>query len=252
MRSSIGFHTCSNLQALLNEMTSCSHIMLAHQQQANYLFIEPLLFVVRRITEEDPMQEARVAGIDISDLERYIERAREANNGLILSFALYMKFHVLALFNEYQKAHEASVELTNAHTDFFPPYVKGYLWLYEGIIALSLPKAVRRPIKRAKDCLKKMKSMAKHCEVNLTHKISLLEAEIMVARGNNHTALSKYKLAVSAAQTHGYLSDEALAWKRAAHVVKQLGRDSEANEYTASAQSCYKAWGAYSNIGRNM
>lgn len=200
------------------------------------------MFVVRRIMEENPMQEASVTGFDSSDLDKYIARAREANNGLILAFALFLKFHVLAVFNEYEKAHQASIELSNVHTDFFPPYVKGDQWLYEGIIALSLPKVVRRPIKRAKDCLKKTRTMAKHCEVNLTHKIYLLEAEIQAARGNSHTALSKYKLAVSAAHTHGYLSDEALAWRRAARVLQQLGRDSEAKEYTASARSCYEAW----------
>lgn len=210
------------------------------------------MFVVRCVMEEGPMQEARVTGIDISDLDKFIERAREANNDLILSFVLYLKLHVLALFSEYEKAHQSSIELTNVSTDFFPPYVKGCQWLYEGIIALSVPKAVRRPIKRAKDCLKKMRAMAKHCEVNLTHKICLLEAEIMVARGNSHTALSKYILAASAAQTHGYLSDEALAWKRAARVLKQLGRDSEAKEYTESAQNCYDAWGAYSKNNQHL
>lgn len=80
------------------------------------------------------------------------------------------------------------------------------------------------------------------------HKTALVSAEYYRVIGQSSKAMEAYELAITAAKTHEYLQDTALAYERAALFYRDWNKDKIAQTYFTEAYYSYIRWGATSKV----
>ena len=83
-----------------------------------------------------------------------------------------------------------------------------------------------------------------HSSWNFSHKLSLLEAEDNVLKGNDVLAVEKYNLSITTARKHRYVHEEGLGLERAGDYHIRMGRTKTAVVCYSSAKECFERWGA--------
>ncbi|WP_428263504.1 AAA family ATPase [Haliangium sp.] len=89
-----------------------------------------------------------------------------------------------------------------------------------------------------------VKVWAERAPESFANKYALVEAERARVRGDVVAAMANYDDAITLAQEHGFLHEEALACERAARFYASLGRDRITNIYLEEAHQAYLRWGA--------
>jgi predicted ATPase/signal transduction histidine kinase len=90
--------------------------------------------------------------------------------------------------------------------------------------------------------------LAKSAPMNFLNKHMLVEAEYQRVIGKNSQAGNYYDLAISHAQTYGYINEEALANELAAKFYLTQGKEKVAAGYMQEAYYCYSRWGAKAKV----
>lgn len=83
---------------------------------------------------------------------------------------------------------------------------------------------------------------------NFESKSFLLEAEECYSNGHMEKAQEYYESAISAAQRHRFIHEEALAYELAAHFNHNIGNTLMALKYYTCAHGAYLKWGAFFKV----
>jgi PAS domain S-box-containing protein len=94
----------------------------------------------------------------------------------------------------------------------------------------------------------KMRAWEHHAPMNFTHKVYLVAAELARVLGNVSDAREYYDLAISCAQEHEYLNEEALACELAGKFYLAKGQKHSARHYLQDALYAYQRWGATAKV----
>ena len=81
-------------------------------------------------------------------------------------------------------------------------------------------------------------------EVNHTHRVALVQAELARVEGRDGDALEHYERAIAHAREHGFTHEEALANELAARFYIGRGSNTPARAYLMEAIDAYADWGA--------
>ncbi len=84
--------------------------------------------------------------------------------------------------------------------------------------------------------------------MNYQHKWHLIEAEKQRLLGHRAQAIEQYDLAISGAQKHQFINEEALANELAAQFFLEWGKESIAQVYLTEAYYSYTKWGAKAKV----
>ena len=122
-------------------------------------------------------------------------------------------------------------------------------YLYDSLTQLrryagAVPSERSRILRVVQANQKRMKQWAIHAPENYHHKYILVEAERCRIQGQTLQAMQYYDEAITAAQTQGYVNEEALAYELAARFYLTCGREKVARTYLREAHYCYTQWGA--------
>nr|CAA6817146.1 MAG: Adenylate cyclase (EC [uncultured Thiotrichaceae bacterium] len=103
-------------------------------------------------------------------------------------------------------------------------------------------------LKIARKQTSRIRKWAKHSSVNLDHRLSLLQAEAFLIKGNAAEAVMSLHTAYEQATDNGKMY-QALAAKRLEEVLLSTGSRSQADLMNTNAHQCFKEWGlGVSNI----
>ncbi|WP_309729172.1 AAA family ATPase [Chamaesiphon sp. OTE_75_metabat_556] len=89
---------------------------------------------------------------------------------------------------------------------------------------------------------------AQTAPMNYRHKWDLIEAEKQRLLGNRAAAIEHYDRAISGAQEHQFIHEEALANELAAKFYLDWGKAEIARSYLMAASACYRRWGAMAKV----
>lgn len=122
--------------------------------------------------------------------------------------------------------------------------------LARAALAAEAPDAAERDAQLAlalahRDALS---AAAAHAPHNHLHRVALLDAELARARGEALAAMDGYDAAVSAARTHGFALEEALAHELAARHQFSRGSVTAARAHLAAACVAWSRWGASAKV----
>lgn len=183
----------------------------------------------------------------VSDLinEHELKQSHENHDRITYLFCLYLKLHIAVYLNELDYArNELASELKKRDFGVVIPYLFKFKMFFEGLAETANAKKSLFSLLRAKNRLKYMRKSALLCPENNINKVYLLEAELASSAGRYDQAVLKFDRAIKYAHKEGYISEEALAWEKAARLHLSFGKLAEAGRYFSSAVNLYEKWGA--------
>lgn len=127
-------------------------------------------------------------------------------------------------------------------------FVPGTLWvpsqvLFDALVATWPGQPA--DLRAARKARKQLALWAKHQPRNQAHRVALVEAEILRARGNPAAALARYEEAARLARDTGSMLHElGLIAERATVAAEALGASVVADAWRREARRAYRSWGA--------
>ncbi|WP_031527399.1 hybrid sensor histidine kinase/response regulator [Dyadobacter crusticola] len=114
-----------------------------------------------------------------------------------------------------------------------------------GLINIAVYKDGRKHVhlKAAVKHCDKLRKLSRHIPVNLAHRVDLLEAEILAAKGNSEQAAACYDKAIKTSNKNGHLHEAALANELCGRYWQERGQAKMALTYLSAALDGYKEWG---------
>ena len=91
---------------------------------------------------------------------------------------------------------------------------------------------------------------ASYAPMNYQHKVDLVAAEQCRVLGQKAAAIEKYEQAITAAHTHGYTQEAAIANELAAKFYLAWGKEKVAAAYLQEAYDSYLSWGALTKVAQ--
>lgn len=176
--------------------------------------------------------------------------AHRTNSDLVLFHIHLNKLILCYLFGNYTQAvdHATQAEqyLSEQMTGMATTPVFQFYYALAQLAMLDSgtePKA----LSKVDAILAQMQRWADHAPMNYLHKYYLIAAERCRVMGDRQ-AMDDYDRAITLAQEHGYLNEEALACERAAVFYLALAKPKIAQVYLQDAYDCYWKWGAIRKI----
>jgi predicted ATPase/signal transduction histidine kinase len=182
-----------------------------------------------------------------------LPRLHEANNVNALCMLYLHKLTLCYLFHNYPQAV--------AHADMANKYLRGaqggsaipVVHLYDSLARLAVfsesSESERKNIlEKITGNQEKMQLWAQHAPMNYLHKFYLVEAERARVLGNDGEAREYYDKAITLAQEHEYLNEEALAYELAGRFYLARGQPHLARYYLHDAHYAYLRWGAVAKV----
>ncbi|MBN2159859.1 MAG: AAA family ATPase [Spirochaetes bacterium] len=117
-----------------------------------------------------------------------------------------------------------------------------------GCFSRLSPKERRRYVPFLKKSVSLFRRWAESCPENFLHLYHLLQAELLLVRGNDMAALQCYGEALRQAQKNGYINHEGIICERLADFHIRYGNDISAKAHISQARSCYREWGADAKV----
>jgi histidine kinase len=187
---------------------------------------------------------------EVKDTETALRVATRENNNL----AMFFYYANGAIFSchcgEYEEALDFSQKARNSspHTDF------GHVF-YEGLAALAAAKKGKdKPwtkfVSIGRLAARRFKKWASICPENFRNKQYLLEAELASIKGNADTAVALFDKSIEAANTEGFIHEEALAYERLGHFLHLRDDVTRSLESYEKARDAYKLWGSETLVSR--
>jgi predicted ATPase/signal transduction histidine kinase len=175
----------------------------------------------------------------------------EAQNNNALCFFYINKLVLCYLFQNFSRAVEYA-DKAETHLRGVAIVVPVY-YLYRSLAQLAMfPTAPvfeqERILARVAANQEKMKLWAQHAPMNYLHKFYLVEAERARISSNEGEAREFYDKAITLAQEHEYLNEEALAYELAGRFYFARGQRHLARYYLHDAHYAYLRWGALAKV----
>ncbi|HYW19021.1 MAG TPA: AAA family ATPase [Nodularia sp. (in: cyanobacteria)] len=125
-------------------------------------------------------------------------------------------------------------------------------YFYDSLTALAIyPTGENDPdnlLQQVADNQAQLQQFAHHAPMNYLHKFYLVEAEKYRVRGEYLQAMELYDQAISLAQEHEFINEEALAQELAAKFYLEWGKTKIAQTYLIDAYYAYIRWGATAKV----
>ncbi|HIK08910.1 MAG TPA: AAA family ATPase [Oscillatoriaceae cyanobacterium M33_DOE_052] len=179
----------------------------------------------------------------------------KAQDGTGLHFFYFHKMLLCYLFDQPQLAFANGLQAAQ-----YLGAVTGQLnvplfWFYDSLVRLALcGDGEENAAQKTQQLLavetnqEKLQIWVKHAPMNFQHKVELVAAERFRVLGENALAIDCYDRAISLAQNHEYLNDQALALELAAKFYLSQGKELTARAYMQEAYYCYQLWGAAAKL----
>lgn len=146
--------------------------------------------------------------------------------------------------NAWKNSEEAR---KNMGTAMGSPFLYFY-YFYDSLIILNKKERSKKELNRVRQNQKKLQVWSKLCPNNSLQKYYLVEAELAQANAKPELAKQHYDKAISLANKHQFINDEALAWELAGRFYMNTNETYLANFYLQNAVRCYGAWGALAKV----
>jgi predicted ATPase/signal transduction histidine kinase len=181
--------------------------------------------------------------------ETFGQDYQAANNTLGLYYLHLHQLMLHTLFGNYVTAQTQAIVARN--------YVKGaigqasvpYLYWYDSLALLGTLNTTESPEwQRIQANQAQLHQWTEFAPSNFQHKFDLVAAECQRVQQNYPAAMELYERAISAAQTQGYVQEEALANELAAKFYQVWGKPKIAAVYMQEAYYCYARWGAQAKV----
>ena len=102
--------------------------------------------------------------------------------------------------------------------------------------------------RRAMKSIKIIRGWVKSGNVNLVHRLHLLEAELARLEGKNAKAKANYKSAITVACENGFIQDVALSHEYASSYYGSIGDEENEEYHMEQCKEYYSQWGATAKI----
>jgi predicted ATPase len=172
---------------------------------------------------------------------------QQKNIGALQCFWIY-KGQLCYYFNDMKEARRILIEYgktkDNLKLHLFTPI---YVFFY-GLVSLDLARSTnkRKHIRTAKKMIKIVEDWVKIGNVNFSHKLLLLKAELeALSQSDEKKVRQAYDRAIAAASRAGFLQDAALGNERAGLWFVNRSDDFWVKSYIERAYGLYSDWGAY-------
>jgi len=235
----------AEMRAYIQEWSSYRHFSMDFVM----LSFQAVLNLVEN-TSDDANGDPSVLTGEAMEQEKALAAFEEMNLITLKREMLHLRMYLAYLFHRYDLA----AELYNRYKEvakvsqIFPTVEVVSATLYSGLIAAAMLQrggdmAVWRPI--ACEASSKMKEWAeKDSAWNFSHRHALLRAELAAVDGDHNVAVEAYQEAMSAAATHSFVNDHALATERTGLYFLQNSYIAEAVKHLQQAKSLYEEWGS--------
>ena len=172
-----------------------------------------------------------------------------ANSHKALCYFHFHKLMLFYLFSDYSEAIKHAIEAKPYSGAIAGLYVVPLFNFYESLAYLARydheTKSGQEEILNIVTAHQELlEEWAKSAPMNHQHKFHLIEAERFRVLSKRSEALEMYDLAITGAQEHGYLQEEALANELATKFYLDWGKEKMAASYLQEAYYCYTRWGA--------
>ena len=171
---------------------------------------------------------------------------------VILLYALHM-FTYLAMYMiklAFGKKLMAEIRKRKATARTLTPFCTIYHVFCEGILAAALGRTDKAKIRVARRRLKKLEKLAFQNPETFSNKVCLLKAELKACAGKREEALALFDSAIYLSDKHGFVHEQALAREKAAMMLLDCQRRSEAEAYLSKSRSLYSQWGAQAKVNQ--
>lgn len=255
MHTAVALHSAVSLPQMMENSRLFLTVMEAYNQGPSRLFLLPnMQFASNMMGENDDalmltgefMSETHMRGL-----------ARSTKNNSLENVLLLVKLLLCCYLGDFEVAERVSKELNKSPAK---GSITAFAWaavqMYSGVAsaALCAPKKTRTRLSNAARCLRSLKSYARDGPYNYQHMVYLVEAEIMVARGQiGVRTMRKYEAAIERAEASKLWHEMGLACERAALAVDyslSASGDHTSSQSPAAANFlergivAYQRWGA--------
>ena len=211
---------------------------------------------------------AKLRGIEIDESEMnfdgILEMARETGNQGLRGYVFTARLELKVLFSEWDdtSAMDLLVEAGDVRAVLVGIYTGVRFTFLEALILIKTAQAAAQRTsimwcnsgwkwKRiAQRSVKLIRTWVRRGNVNLTHNLHLLEAELSVLDGDDKMAEDSYQLAIAIASRNGFLQDLALSHELASAYFKSQGDDCRGDYHMDHAIRCYSEWGATAKVSQ--
>ncbi|NOT53998.1 MAG: AAA family ATPase, partial [Deltaproteobacteria bacterium] len=241
----------AELNSLEHEMAKYSEVMRRLKQdqmlKLNEIYRQLVLNFLGRANNP-----CRLVG-ESYDEDTALPLLLQANDVNTLCFIYSSKLVLCYLFRDYHRAVE--------HAAVAEKYLAGLVgtaaipafYMYDSLARLAIFPNTSEPeqksiLEKVVANQEKMKLWAQHAPMNFQHKFALVEAERARVLGNDRDAREYYDQAITLAQEHEYLNEEALAYELAGRFYLARGQSHLAHYYLRDAHYAYLRWGALAKV----
>ncbi len=198
-----------------------------------------------RVTTSQPELVMTTPAEEAALIDRWQQHDEASSLSTIYSWKTYLAY----TFEDLPAAlHYADCQLPYESTEV-ACYKITPTWMVDALVRLAVyphqdDARQQQILNRVNFIQKNLLQRAKLMPGNFQHKYDLVAAEKCRAIGDFISAMELYDRAISGAQTHQYLQEEALANELAAKFYQGWGKPKIAATYMQSAYYCYAKWGA--------
>ncbi|MGK7873169.1 MAG: AAA family ATPase [Xenococcaceae cyanobacterium] len=187
------------------------------------------------------------------DEEKMLPLHQQSNHKTAIFIAYFQKLILCYLFEDYLQAMENASLVENYLDAALASLSVAIFFFYSSLAKLAVYTQSNRAtqkhlLNQVKANQKKMKKWAHYAPMNFLHKFYLVEAERHRVLGQYTEAMDNYDRAISLANEHEYLNEEALAYELAAKFYLAKGNKKVAETYMKQARYCYVKWGATAKV----
>jgi len=239
------------LSGLERELAKYSRVIDQLKQKqilyVNELYRQAVLNLLGKA--QDP---CRLVGASYHE-EKMLPRHLRANDRNALCQIYLNKLLLCYLFQDYSGAMR-NAALTETHLESLASTAAvPAFYLYDSLARLAILPDVQGAeqtgfLEKVATNQEKMKLWAQHAPMNYLHKFYLVEAERARVLGRDGEAREYYDQAITLAQEHEYLNEEALAYELAGRFYLARGQSHLARYYLRDAHYAYQQWGAVAKV----
>eukprot|EP00804_Cyclotella_cryptica_P029852 CCRYP_010780-RC/>CCRYP_010780-RC protein AED:0.08 eAED:0.08 QI:0/0.8/0.66/1/0.8/0.66/6/45/1317 len=231
----------TNLSSVKEELISARHFSAEHNHRTSLYYIKTFGETVSRLVEGETLSDGQLTMSVI-----------ENNVPYQLVVFYFHRMFVSFVFNNY-------VDMKcNAEKFFEYRMPSGHLLtghavhaFIGGLASFRIYRETHEPMwaQRGEEYKERMRTWRDKGSLwNFENKCFLLEAEECYSNGNVDEAMALYEHAISSAQDHKFVHEEALSYELAANYYFDIGNKLMALKYFTCAREAYFKWGAFAKV----
>ncbi len=234
------------LPDLQRQSAETAKVCLKVGQEQSYLHSLTLQQLVANLVQETEKPTV-LAGVFYHAENSKSQREAAKDQAHIFS-VLFNEMILSYLFGDNENAWKNSGEARkNMGSAMGSPFLYSY-YFYDSLIILNKKEISKKELSRVRQNQKKLQAWSKLCPNNSLQKYHLVEAGLANTHGKPDLAKQHYDKAISLANQHQFINDEALAWELAGKFYIDINEPYLANFYLQNAVRCYDTWGAFAKV----